>query len=69
MNPYFLFIGDYYYPDRWNDFVGDFDTLEQAEKYIEKAFPKKYVHKWYQIVDIRIKKVVKEGDVTEDRYE
>jgi menaquinone-dependent protoporphyrinogen IX oxidase len=47
MKRYLLFAGEDYYPrGGWSDFIGDFDTIDEAKNYkIE------YID-WIQIVDL-----------------
>jgi hypothetical protein len=56
MKRFLLFAGDKYYPQKaWEEFRGDFDTIEEAkEKGIEYA---KYFD-WFQIVDIQTMEIV-----------
>ena len=65
MKRYILFIGDYYYPNRWGDFVGDFDTIEEArvKAYSEKdnEYHQNGYGQWYQIIDTETKTICEEG--------
>ena len=55
---YLLFVGDIYYPAAgFNDFYGEYDTFEEAEK-IGESIPLKNGYKWYQIV--KNNKILKE---------
>ena len=56
IKPYLLLFGDTYYPGRWSDFKGLFDTLDEALVAIPKPFDDR--HEWYQVVDLRTCKVV-----------
>ena len=60
-----MFVGYYYYPSRWDDFVDDFDTIKEAEEYVDNIQRPQYGNgrRWYQIVDVRTKEVVKDGDI------
>lgn len=52
MNRYLLFYGYQYYPDGgWNDFEGDYDTIEDAMDDIELAKIEEDAD-WYHIIDI-----------------
>lgn len=54
MKRFLLFSGDIYYPGGgWNDFQGDFDTLNEAT---DKAIELK--RDWDQIVDTETKEVI-----------
>lgn len=54
MKSYMLFSGFRGYPNGgWLDFVGDFDTLEEAENRVRG------ISDWFQIVDSKTMKVVK----------
>jgi len=62
MKRYLLFVGLSYYPNKaWDDFSGDFDTIEDAEKKLENY--EKDDFGWFQIVDTETKKIEKEGDI------
>ena len=59
MKQFLLFMGDQYYPSKaWNDFVGDFDTLEDALKETEESSKD-----WYQIVDIETGQIVSSANL------
>lgn len=51
MKQYLFFAGDHYYPSGgWNDFRGDYETMEEVQaewdkSYVEKAFD------WGHVVD------------------
>jgi len=50
---YLLFCGHFYYPSGgWDDFSGDYDTIEEAKKHIE--------YEWNQIVDLETGEVFSE---------
>lgn len=52
MKKYILFCGEYGTESHgWVDFVGDFDTIEEAME--------KICFDWYQIVDTETKRIVK----------
>jgi len=54
MKRYLLFEGFYYYPSGgWGDFVGDFDTIEEARDGFKLSSDG-----WYEIVDLEIGKVI-----------
>lgn len=62
-NNYLLFMGACYYPNRgWNDYVDSYPDLESARE-IAKSKLEGYVIDWYQIVDIRTRLIVEEGNV------
>jgi hypothetical protein len=58
MKPYLLWAGDNYYPGAGlSDYVGDFDTLEEAEAYGRRTYetglanyPQR-VYDWYEVVE------------------
>ena len=54
MKRFLVFYGDSYYPGGgWTDFKGDFDSIEEALKFLsEKCYD------WKDIVDSVTKKVV-----------
>ena len=56
MKRYLVFCGEDYYPCRWDDYRGSFDTLEDA---LDAAMMRH--SDWYQIVDRDTESVVKEG--------
>ena len=59
MNPkgrYILFCGATYYPCKWDDFVGRFDTLEDALS--SEAVKSQDEYEWYEIVDLETNVVV-----------
>ena len=54
MKRYLLFAGDTYYPaGGWRDFLGHFDTEEEALDHL-KTQP----HDWWEIVDAELVEVV-----------
>ena len=54
MKRYLVFVGSDYYPlGGWGDFVGDYNTLEEARL---RALNKK--EDWYQIIDSTNKQIV-----------
>lgn len=58
MKRYLLFMGyEYSYHGGWNDFIGDYNTLEEAKLY---ALNNKT--DWFQIVDITTNTIVLKGD-------
>lgn len=63
MKKYLLFIGSTYYPSGGvEDFKGDFDSIEEAEKAAKND--KDWIsgiHSWYQIVEYKTMKIVKEN--------
>lgn len=57
MKRYLLFSGDDYYPcGGWDDFEGDFDTLEESLK-----LTKKHSDDWCHVVDTVTMKIIKIG--------
>lgn len=59
MKRYLLFAGLKYYPyGGWEDYKGEFDSIDEAEKYVQKHFED---CNWFHIVDIETKTVVKDG--------
>ncbi len=57
MKRFLLFGSDMYYPaGGWDDFVGDFDTLEQAN-----AFGRNAAKDWVHIVDTAQLEIVEAG--------
>ncbi len=59
MKRYLLFIGHDYYPcGGWDDFVGDFDSAEQAKVSIEYG-------DWWHIIDTADQSRVGEGQCRE----
>lgn len=60
MKDYLVFLGEYYYPSGgWEDFRGDFDTLEECLNYIKSqdAF-----YKWAHVVYKN--KIIKNANTT-----
>lgn len=60
IKPYIVLAGAIYYPDRWDDFAGNAETLEEARAIATKAVTEQY-RGWWQIIDLRTMKVVEEG--------
>lgn len=57
---FILFRCDYYYPSGgWNDFVGSFDTLEEANNIALKNF--KSNNEWFHIIDLNTLTEVRSG--------
>jgi hypothetical protein len=62
-NNYLLFMGACYYPNRgWNNYVNSYPDLESAQK-VAKSKLEPFEFDWYQIVDIRTRLIVEEGQV------
>lgn len=63
--PFILFSGPTYYPGGgWGDYAGAYCTLEEALN----AAAKEHVdrgHDWWQVVDLRTLKVVKQSNYPE----
>ncbi len=54
MKKYLLFSGDMYYPcGGWDDFQGEYDTIEEAKEIAEKQGDE-----WWQIVDLATREVI-----------
>ncbi len=54
MKRYLLFSGDEYYPrGGWDDFQGEYDTLEEAKIIVERQGDD-----WYHIIDLTTKETV-----------
>lgn len=59
MKRYLLFAGDHYYPSGGiEDYMGDYDTVEEAEIAGSNKYPKtlyhplgKFQYDWWQVVD------------------
>jgi hypothetical protein len=59
MNRYLLFAGSRYYPSGgFRDFIGSFDTIEDAESH---GSSERFDYDLWQVVDLSIGQVVKEG--------
>jgi len=63
-----LFAGDTYYPTGgWDDLVGVYETLREAEVAANYGWKDRYdtdavqPYDWYHIVDLDTRKVVSEG--------
>lgn len=57
MKRYLVFAGDQYYPaGGWEDFMGAFVTLEEAQDYYEKLTGTD----WKQLVDLETQTVLKQ---------
>lgn len=76
MKRYLLFAGDNYYPSGGvNDFVMDYDTVEEAEAEAKKLYPSghycwkaenaewacRYPYEWWQVVDYEDMKLFSGG--------
>lgn len=63
MKPFIILFGDTYYPGGWQDYVGEADTLEEAIALAEKRGRDEGTRSpeywWWEIVDLRTKKIVK----------
>ena len=62
---FLLFIGEYYYPNRWDDFKGEFNSKESAWKYAKyiaiRLGSQRADDWWYQVVSTESWKVISEG--------
>lgn len=62
MKRYFVLAGEQYYPNRWSDFIGSCDTIEEARSLAKEVVdyngPPRY---WYQIIDTETEEVEEEG--------
>jgi hypothetical protein len=59
MNRYLLFTGYNCYPNGgWEDFQGDYDTIEEAEARVERDKLSYQKHEWMQIIDSHTKEEV-----------
>jgi hypothetical protein len=63
---YILLVGNHYYPDKWGDFKGTFDSVDEAKKFAEGfnddgvIYSREY--QWSQIIDGHTMKLVCECD-------
>ncbi len=65
MKRYLLFSGLPFYPNGgWDDFINDFDTIEEALKTFTDDKDYSW-REWYQIIDTKSKKEVKFGSITD----
>lgn len=68
MEKFLLFIGDDYYPDRWNNFRGAFDSLqeawEQAKGGALTVGSRSADDMWYQIISTKSWDVVNQGGLS-----
>ena len=71
MKRYILLIGDDYYPSRWDDFRGSYDSIDDALRGVRQfkgdsgsGFESEFdpSTQWYQIIDGTTGKVVKGSD-------
>jgi hypothetical protein len=46
MKRYFVLAGETYYPRKWSDYMGSFDTQYEAEMYAESLKTD-----WFQVID------------------
>lgn len=54
MKPYLLIAGDHYYPSAYTgDWIGCFETKEEAQEKWGEISKLKYRYDWYEIVDLR----------------
>jgi hypothetical protein len=62
---YILLAGHNHYPERWEDFIGTFDTVYEAQRYAlsigEEVFYLGLENSWAQIIDTFTMKVVSEA--------
>jgi len=63
MHRYIVCTGEIYYPSRgMQDFVQDFENLEEANSFTEKLLEKGNVYTWVQIYDLTQKQIILEKD-------
>jgi len=68
MNRYLLFSGDDYYPSGgWQDFRGDFETIEKAKEHF--LVDKDGNRDWMHVVDSTDGRIVFRGSYDEDENE
>ena len=49
---YILLAGEHFYPSRWEDFRGTFNTVEEAKSFAEDCLPDVFLEdKWAQVID------------------
>ncbi len=58
MKRYILLAGEYHHPSGWADFVGDFDTLEEARDFFSELRVTDRDVDWGEIVDTETKLLV-----------
>lgn len=69
MKRYALFVGETYYPaGGWNDFVGFFDTLEEAKTMAVEPENDAVSGWWFNIVDLTTGVIVVEDADLESRW-
>ncbi len=67
MKRYWLFISDQYYPSGGMcDFVGDYDTIEEAKEVSKPIHGKDMQYTAYHILDIQDRIIVEEYDRNKD---
>lgn len=64
MKPFIVLFGDTYYPEGWADYLGEADTLEEAEALATRKGAERIANGWdefwwWEIVDLRTKQCVK----------
>jgi len=62
MKSYILLTGDDYYPNRWDDYRGVFESIDKALLQVVKSD----ADNWYQVIDLTTMKVVVDSDWNDD---
>ena len=58
---YILLVGNHYYPNRWDDFAGTFDSVDEAKEFTEDTeFDRVHArdYQWAQIIDSKTMELV-----------
>lgn len=60
MKQFLVFAGSNFYPNGgWSDYKGDFDSIENALRYLVKSHSE---WEWYQIVNSETKEIIEATD-------
>lgn len=60
MKPFIVLFGNTYYPNGWDDYVGEADTVEEASAIADRRDEQEggTSYTWWEIIDLRVKQCV-----------
>ncbi len=61
MKRYVLLVGDAYYPSAWDDYAGQYDTLEDAIIVGNNRVQANDYSRWFSVFDLEIEEEVANG--------
>lgn len=60
--PFITLVGSDYYPNKWYDYKGLFDTIEDAVASAKRDVQnQRYDNDWWQVIDLRTMEIAAEG--------